>query len=461
MGRKKKVSDVLNDPTRPHGEHPIITEMLKGDAADQDPIIGLPLPSLAARYLLQSTIFPFSRFIQLRGMYSAGKSAMLMEIMRWYQMYGGMGVLIDTENKASTSMLAGIYGHNQQYLARTKVRTAESVEEWQKHYIGDCKKIHSYYDDTKNETVVPFIIGVDSISAVDIERRVEKASDEGHAAAGHPALARNLSDFMRTALVPTLRHYPITFVATNHLKEEIDSGIFGAPKKYAPGGAALDYYATLILDMERASNKAIEANGKKGQSVRITATKNNLGAPGNKIVVNLLWYNKIGEGVDADGNREFGNLQHHYWDWHTASARLLIDLQDAEKKLPPGTDPRLPELIKEVCDLEYKHGTKNSDTPLVWSKALDISKGDAVPEVEAAMRLEENPQIVGLLHGLLGINKYKVCDPALRYRSQILADLQAKQITDQPELMAAEVGMAEDIIPADFDPLNQFGGGDE
>lgn len=461
MGRKKKNADLPADPTRPHGEHPIISEMLKGDAADQDPIIGLPLPSLAARYLLQSTIFPFSRFIQLRGMYSSGKSAMLMEIMRWFQTFGGMGVLIDTENKASTSMLAGIYGHNQQHLHRTKVRTAQSVEEWQRHYIGDCKKIHSYYDDTKNDTVVPFVIGVDSISAVDIERRVDKANDEGHAAAGHPALARNLSDFMRTALVPTLRHYPISFVATNHLKEEIDSGIFGAPKKYAPGGAALDYYATLILDMERTSSKAIEAHGRTGQSVRITATKNNLGAPGNKVVVNLLWYNKVGETTDAAGNKTYFNLQHHYWDWHTASTRLLIDVQDADKKLPPGMDPKLPALIKEVCDMNYKHGTKNSDTPLVWSTALGISKTDAVPEVEAAMVLEEQQQIVGVLHGLLGINEYKVCDPAMKYREQILEDLRAKQITDQPELMAAAIGSAEDMLPTDFDPLNQFGGADE
>lgn len=460
MGRKKKVVDVMDDPTRPHGEHPIISEMLKGDDADQDPIIGLPLPSLSARYLFQSTIFPFSRFIQLRGMFSSGKSAMLTEIMRWYLMHGGMATLIDTENKRSETMIAGIFGHNKQYIGRAKVRTAATVEEWQTHYIRDCKKIQSYYDDTKNEAVVPFIIGVDSISAVDIERRVEKANDEGHAAAGHPALARNLSDFMRTALVPTLRHYPITFVATNHLKEEIDGGIFGAPKKYAPGGAALDYYATMILDMERASNKMIEANGRTGQAVRITATKNNLGAPGHKIVVNLLWYNKIGEGVDAEGQKEYSNVQHHYWDWHTASARLLIEMQDSERKLPPGTDPKLPGLIKEVCDLEYKHGTKNSDTPLVWSKALGISKADAVPEVEAAMQLEENPQIVGVLHGLLGINKYKVCDPAVRYRAQIVADLQSKQITDQPELMAAEISSAEDIIPADFDPLNQFGGGE-
>lgn len=461
MGRKRKVVDMPDDPTRPHGEHPIISEMLKGDAADQDPIIGLPLPALSARYLLQSTIFPFSRFIQLRGMYSAGKSALLMEIMRWYQMYGGQSVLIDTENKYSPRMLEGIYGHNPQYLKRTTVRTAQSVEEWQQHYISACKSVHKYYDDAKNEIVVPVIIGVDSISAVDIERRVEKANDAGHAAAGHPALARNLSDFMRTALVPTLRHYPITFVATNHLKEEIDSGLFGAPKKYAPGGAALDYYATLILDMERTSKKAIEAIGKTGQSVRITATKNNLGAPGNKIVINFLWYDKVNDGVDEAGNREFGNLQQLYWDWHTASARLLIDLQDSEKKLPPGMDPRLPGLIKEVCDLEYKHGTRNSDTPLVWSKALDIPKSDAVPEVEAAMRLEENPQITGLLHGLLGINKYKVCDPAVHYRAQILADLQAKQITDQPELVAAAARMLEDVIPADFDPLNQFGGTDE
>lgn len=459
MARKKK-SEFADDLTRPHGEHPIITEMLKGNDADQDPIIGIPLPALSARYVFQSNIFPFSRFIQLRGMFSSGKSALLLEFMRWYHMYGGMGTITDTENKASESMLAGILGYNYTLIDRTRIRGAKTAEEWQELFVADSKAIHKYHDDSANKSVVPFLLGVDSVSAVDIDRRVEKATDAGHAAAGHPALARNLSEFMRTALIPMLRRYPITLVATNHLKEEIDGGIFGAPKKYAPGGAALDFYATVTLDMERISAKALNQRGKTGQTVRITAAKNNLGAPHKQIEVNLLWYEDIADVRTQAKTMERRMSQFFYWDWHTASVRLLVDMQDTERKLAPGVSPKLPGLLREVCDIEYKHGTKTSDNPLVWSKALDIPKSEALPEVEAALRLEESPAVLKLVHGLLGINTYKVCDPAVRYREQVLAELREKQQIDQPELMAAARAIDDNVIPAELDPLNQFGGSD-
>ncbi|NDD52384.1 hypothetical protein EBZ39_00640 [bacterium] len=455
MGRRRKSeSDTIDIHSR-DGEHPVITEVLKASSEDNDPLIGLPLPALSARYLLQANIFPLSRFTQLRGEFSAGKSAFLTEIMRWFHMYGGGAIMIDTENKGSPTMMAGIFGHNPQYMARTKVVTAASVEEWQGKYMGFCKAIHAQIDAANApERAVPICIGVDSISAVEVDRRVEKVAEEGHAAAGHPYLARNLSDFMRTALVPTLRHYPIALVATNHLKEEINSMGFGPPKKYAPGGASLDYYPTLIIDMSKASSKNLVIGRAEGQMVRLVATKNNLGAPNRRIVVNLMWYNDIVESKDANGNPTYKNQQYHYWDWHTATIRLLMDLQAGDKKPQPGTDPKLPGLIRQVCDLEYKHGTKNSEVPLVYSTALGISKSDAVSEVEASMILESNPRVLGVLHGLLGVNEYSVCDPARKYRDQIMEELKKKEITDIPELMAASSVVA-DIIPSDFDPLGQ------
>lgn len=457
MGRRKKTeTDTPLDLTSHHGEHPVITEILKATAEDQDPLIGLPVPALSARYILQSNIFPLSRFTQLRGEFSAGKSALLLEIMRWFSIYGGGGVVIDTENKASRSMIDGICGHNPDYMKRIVAVQANTVEEWQKQYISLCQLIHKQSDADTTGNAYPMCIGIDSISAVEVERRVDKVAEEGHAAAGHPYLARNLSDFMRTALIPTLRHYPIAFVATNHLKEEINQMGFGAPKKYAPGGASLDYYPTLILDMERVSRKMVEKAGQEGQQVRITATKNNLGAPGRRCVVNLMWYTRSAPVAAPDGEIiGYTSQQHHYWDWHTATTRLLIDVQDPDRKPQPGHDPKIGELMRQVCDVEYKHGTKNADVPLVWSNALGITKQEAVPEVELSMIFEENEKVKSLVHGLLGVNHYAVCDPAVKFREQVMANLKEKQSTDIPEMMAAASSI-EDFAVADLDPLGQF-----
>ena len=64
-------------------------------------------------------------------------------------------------------------------------------------------------------------------------------------------------------------------------------------------------------------------------------------------------------------------------------------------------------------------------------------------------------KVLGVLHGLLGINEYLVCDPAVRYREQVVAELAKQNITDEPELRAGENRIVEDLLPADFDPLGQ------
>ncbi|NDE18121.1 hypothetical protein EBZ80_24700, partial [bacterium] len=86
--------------------------------------------------------------------------------------------------------------------------------------------------------------------------------------------------------------------------------------------------------------------------------------------------------------------------------------------------------------------------------ALGISKQEAVSEVEASIMLEDNPKVLGMLHGLLGVNDYTVCDPARRYREQVMEELKNNQMTDVPELMAASSVVGE-VVAADFDPLGQ------
>jgi hypothetical protein len=90
----------------------------------------------------------------------------------------------------------------------------------------------------------------------------------------------------------------------------------------------------------------------------------------------------------------------------------------------------------------------------VYSTALGVSKQDAVSEVEAAIILEDNKKVLSLLHGLLGVNEYPICDPAKKYRAQVMEELRKQQMTDVPELMAAS-SVAADLIPTDFDPLGQ------
>jgi hypothetical protein len=59
-----------------------------------------------------------------------------------------------------------------------------------------------------------------------------------------------------------------------------------------------------------------------------------------------------------------------------------------------------------------------------------------------------------MVQGLLGVNTYAVCDPALKYREQITEELKKQSVTDVPEKMAA-VSRTEALVPSDYDPLGQ------
>jgi 3-hydroxyacyl-CoA dehydrogenase len=76
-------------------------------------------------------------------------------------------------------------------------------------------------------------------------------------------------------------------------------------------------------------------------------------------------------------------------------------------------------------------------------------------EVEASMALEENRKVLGMLHGLLGVNDYTVCDPAKKYREQVKDQLRSENMTDVPELMAAASKSGNDLLLENFDPLGQ------
>jgi hypothetical protein len=70
------------------------------------------------------------------------------------------------------------------------------------------------------------------------------------------------------------------------------------------------------------------------------------------------------------------------------------------------------------------------------------------------MILESNHKVVGVLNGLLGVNEYAFCDPARKYREQVVEELKKNEMTDVPELMAAS-SVATSLIPNDYDPLGQ------
>jgi hypothetical protein len=104
------------------------------------------------------------------------------------------------------------------------------------------------------------------------------------------------------------------------------------------------------------------------------------------------------------------------WNWHTASIDLLLEIQTKDNSRWKKIEPYL--------DLHAERSKGN----MIWSTALGISPDDKVPFRTAGEMLEQRPDILNHIHGLLGIRERFVFQPGKDFKAQLD---QAKQLSEQ------------------------------
>lgn len=295
---------------------------------------GIPIPSLALQWLIGGiNILPYSNLIELAGLPGALKSSLLSELQRFSCDAGGGGTIIDVESKTGAELHKIIipkkYLDEQRIIFNSNVR---DIEDWQalvSEYIDIKKKL-----DPKG--CVPFVIGVDSLTARLSEDEQETVEKEGSLGQAYPKAAKLLTNFTRS-LTPQLLtseeykfpSWPIIFVGINHLKENI-SAIGFAKQYYTGGGAGKDFQASLRIwskmvskdDIgtdqltahlpKRLREQGIELFGSGSvRTIILTCQKSSLGPDSRKLQVSYYW------GWTKD------QQQIAWFDWDGALAELV------------------------------------------------------------------------------------------------------------------------------------------
>lgn len=450
-------------------------------------LICIPMPALAPRFLFGGDGWPLSRFFMVSGEEESCKSAFLNEVGTWHRALGGHYVVIETEQKDGTGLRNSFFNYDKKAWHFTRAR---SQDEWNRIFFWWVEQFHGmmdgFYreasDDEKRKTekkkknakedegaklkgkskwnkeekptsktwvegrgrIAPICLGVDSLSAVLIERFMDEMLDEGAPDLNHPLGAKLLSDFFKVG-PKSLTLYPITFMAVSHLRhKQASPQTPHIQERVTTGGKAPRFQMTTEIEMKRL-NKGQEAysHDKYGEIFYIPLSmlirKNSL-APHEFLNVKMGWYFDPDDIDPLTGEKR----QKSFFDWHSATIELLMDCAKAGTS-GKGFSAGRAGGIRDLIDL---HG--DSNRRLLWSKALEIGEKEKVNYFEAGQILEAKiqaePEFRNQLYELMGIRQRRMFQPGVDLREQI-KEYHKDIVEADARASAAVADLATDEVP--------------
>lgn len=363
--------------------------------------IGIPLPSLAFEWLVDTTIWPLGRVIQCNGLQASMKSAFAFEMSRIFRKYAGITHYHETEGKFAEVLCRSIIG----WGADTAfVRDpCESMNDWQSKLIASMKYVKRAMDGNGRKQpglgrIFPVLEVIDSLTAKNMDTSDERIEKAGFAQSSHPVEAGSITKFMKF-VQKTLDHYPIALLLINHLKIQGDPGNPAQQIRHTPGGKHVAFAET--IELEFAKRAKIELKDKEGLLINIRCRKNSLGTFDHRITVPVRWWYAMTQDASA-GKREVLR-QRTVWDWHEATTMLLTD-----------ANFRLRATVRDILDIqEVRSGGKR-----YASKRLRIRKDAAVTAHAFGKAICSNSEVLAELRAAMGIKCRPALDPSLGYAKQ-------------------------------------------
>lgn len=280
---------------------------LGDDKVEDIPVI--PTGSVGLNVALGVGGYPRGRIVEIYGPESSGKTTLAIHAMAEVQKQGGIAAIIDAE-----------HAFDRFYAEKLGVNTNDLLIAQ-----PDCgEQALDIADELIRSAAVDLVV-IDSVAAL-----TPKAEIEGDMGDNKVGLhARLMSQALRK-LTATINKTNTTCIFINQLREKIGV-MFGSPET-TTGGNALKFYASVRLDIRKAS--AIKDGDEIiGNQVRVKVIKNKVAPPFKKAEFDLMFnegISRVGELVDM--GVEYGILTKS-GSWYSYDGNKLAQGRDAAKNV--------------------------------------------------------------------------------------------------------------------------------
>lgn len=389
MAKKKVVSSALTGVDPASALRDVLAAATgarsAADLSSHRSFIGVPIPSIALQWVLNTNVLPLSRMLEFGGAPECCKSTFLYEVIRWFTDAGGHAVLFETEAKDNSQLRHGVLRNDPDRIGRVSVVSVTQYETWTEG-VKSAAKFYSDWQEA-NELEFPVLFCVDSLVAAPQAKRIAEMQEQGHTSVGYSGIAKALSQDLQTFASFQSGH-PFMFAFTNHIKQAMTA--MGLPSEYRSGGRAPEFFETASLKFAPAARETrFTRSNCEGRRLRLTTSKNSMGPTKREIEFVLYFLNQENPAFDPTDALSDRYILEVLFDWGETDIKFLLSVLDG-KRSEFNTERR--RRLSELLDIHVV--SKANSATWMWSHTLGIPESDPVSFSEGGKRIFEKEDIL-------------------------------------------------------------------